>query len=63
LAAKKKRPSWIIRALKAAFADKPTKDTKVSRVKRKNPDYLYTAHQDEARRRSWLSKKNHGGRS
>lgn len=61
--AQKKRPGWIIRALKAAFADSPTPKTKMSKVKRKNPDYLYTAHQDEARRMSWLRKKNQGGRS
>lgn len=61
--AQKKRPSWIIRALKAAFADKPTKDTKMSRVRRKHPDYLYTAHQDEARRKGWMKKRGQGGRS
>jgi hypothetical protein len=60
--AQKKRPGWVIRALMKAFASEPTKDHKMSRVKRKNPDYLYTAHQDESRRRSWLG-KGKGGRS
>lgn len=60
---KKPRPSWVIRALKAAFADKPTPQTKMSKVKRKYPDALYSAHQSEAQRKGWMGRRDKGGRS
>lgn len=63
--AKEKRSSWVIRALKAAFADKPTSKTKVSRVKVKpsRQDNLYSATQNQVTRDSWLSKRKGGGRA
>lgn len=60
----KKRPSWVIRALLKAFADKPDKNYKMSRVKRAHPDYLYRATQGEVQRRSLLDRfKGGSGRA
>ena len=60
--AKEKRSSWVIRALKAAFADKPTKSTRVSRVQVKpsRQDNLYSATKNQADRFKWFSGKRGG---
>lgn len=52
-----KRPSWVIRAIKRAFASNPTPETRVSRVQRKYPDYLYSATAGEVERRRLLGRR------
>jgi hypothetical protein len=61
--AKQKRPSWIIRALKAAFADKPSKDRKVSRPRVTKPDNVSSATANQVARDRALKKRGGSGRA
>lgn len=63
MAKKEKRPSWVIRALKAAFADKPTKKTKVSRPRITLHDNVSSATANQVARDKALRKRKGSGRA